>query len=187
LSILIGTFILLVGIVTGYEVGLHRPSSINYDPATSKSARQVLVANQVEACERSHGMHGQYVAVGSLSQGYSLFEGCEWPPNSSTQADGFWSVGVSVQMGPENDEASGADITTVLEPSCTLVRVTVQFGLQGITTTLKPVTLRAGEITGVVHLGLPWKGPSPYPYIPSNDIAIISNSSYGVTLAKCIS
>ena len=67
------------------------------------------------------------------------------------------------------------------------VSVTLQMGSQGATNTLPPVTLTDSEITSVDHLGQPWNGPAAYPYVPSQDIAILSNSDYGIVQVSCIS
>lgn len=59
-------------------------------------------------------------------------------------------------------------------------------GSQGTYTNLSPLVLQDGSITSVDSLGQPWTGPSPNPYPPSFDIAIIANYDYGVSDARCV-
>ncbi len=196
-------FAILTG-ATGYEFGLHENSSTSSSttsslpvPTTSTIRTtlattttinaQVVAATQVDKCEQGHQMTSQFTQTSSSNTGSQEFEGCEWPPSSATQSDGYWEVKIFSQPGPGTSEASGSNMTFVLNPTCKNVTVTLQFGLQGATSALAPIVLTTGEITSAENLGQVWTGTVPYPYVPSNDIAILTNSSYSIEDASCVS
>ncbi len=190
---------LSVASLAGFEVG--KQSANNSSPTKTQAqgttashssgnsgqeSSQLLIAKQIDACETTHQLKSQFQTNVSSTGNLTTFAGCEWPPSAATNQDGYWDVKLTSQSGPNQSEASGSNVTYILTPSCSTVKVTVSFGLQGTQSTLPPTTLHVGMITSASALGQRWTGLTPYPYVTSNEIGILSNSSYGITDAVCV-
>lgn len=154
--------------------------------ADSSMSQKILAAKEVESCESAHGMNSQFETISTASNGPSTFEGCIWPPSIASQQDGYWRIDLTHQLGPGRNEASSSDVTNVLTPTCQKVRVVISVGVQGTQSTLPAVVLPIGIITSIESLGQQWTGTRPYPYVTSNEIAVLSNSSYEISAATCV-
>jgi hypothetical protein len=157
-------------------------------PGSSAAVDAEVVANRIQACEKTHNMtKAQQVITGSDGLWHD-FRSCVWPAPPYADRDGFIQLTVETTDGiPGASEADGTGLVDRIKGPCGTFVLAYDFGKQGGSQHLRPFAAVPGDLF-IGGEGQRYDGPKsdlPLPYPESNEVDIFHNYSYLIASASC--